>query len=212
MSLFYISYEVSSSLSSPERAKTSRKNTKLRKVKKAKSLPVENAGNHTPSSTPSSLKRISSLFRSRRPSTSAAITYPIDAEYYSSPSPCNPLAAPSVVPILCTASTRVTASSLSISPVSSSPVVSHPPSSSAPTPLSCRKSWSTNVKRRASQLSQDITTLLENPRCTTGTPPHEIEDFLAGGRENPNPHLYEADMIWAMRGELGLMSLSEMRR
>ena len=41
-----------------------------------------------------------------------------------------------------------------------------------------------------------------------GTPTQEIEDFLAGGRENPNPYLYEAAMI---RRKLELMTLSQMK-
>jgi len=91
MSAFYISYEVSSSLSSPERAKCSSKNTKLPKVKRVEALSAGHAGNHTPSITSSSPKRISSIFRSRQPSPSPSpIAYSTDAEYYSFHSPCNP--------------------------------------------------------------------------------------------------------------------------
>lgn len=47
-------------------------------------------------------------------------------------------------------------------------------------------------------------------RTQAGTPESEIDSFLAGGRENPNPYLHEVQLIAAL--DLGLMTIAQIQR
>ncbi|RPB28792.1 hypothetical protein L211DRAFT_237374 [Terfezia boudieri ATCC MYA-4762] len=218
MSLAHVSYEISSSLSlpSPKRAKPSNKklqkknsSSKLGKVKKVEPQPVEPTGNQSPTLT--FRRRLSFLLH---PRPQSAPVYPTDTKYDSISSRYNPLATPPVVPVSSTSSigstitTSSPAFSRSVSPTPS--LHGQSPSPSTPRPLSRRHSWPISLKRGASRLSLDISNFFDQTNSTTRTHTQEIEDFLAGGRENPNPCLYEADMIRCMDG-LELMTLSQMQ-
>ncbi|KAF8422940.1 hypothetical protein EV426DRAFT_704688 [Tirmania nivea] len=217
MSLYHVSYELASSLSlpSPKRPKSSspklKKQKPLEKLRKEKNIEpelVEPTVNQTHSFT--FHRQLSSLLSSRPSSAPPAISYPPGSESPSF-SPFNPLAAPSAL-VLSTASIRSTTSSASARGVR--PESYHSSQSSShftPRPVSRRQTWSNTVKRRTSRLSLDLSTFLEQTSSTCGTPTEEIEDFLVGGRENPNPYLYEADVIRGMGEQLELMSLSQIQ-
>ncbi|RPB29238.1 hypothetical protein L211DRAFT_845229 [Terfezia boudieri ATCC MYA-4762] len=207
MSLSQISSELFSSIypPSPKGAKPSSKklqkknpSSKLEKGKKVELQSVE--------STLTFRKRLSSLLPSRPQSTPVYLT---DTEYHNISSPTPPVVpASSTSPIRSTITSSHPAFSRSVNPAPS--LYGQSPSLSTPRPLSRRQSWPRTLKRSASRLSLDITNFFDQTNSTTRTHTQEVEDFLAGGRENPNPYLYEAGMIRCMDG-LELMTLSQMQ-
>lgn len=71
-------------------------------------------------------------------------------------------------------------------------------------------SFSSPASARQSAMRHLSVSTIEYFRTQAGTPESEIDSFLAGGRENPNPYLHEVQLIAAL--DLGLMTIAQIKR